>query len=142
MDVTVRITKGGCKTTHLLIVRVYRYYAAISEAEEASLGQSTFIQCNAPNLNLPQLFEGALSLASAASGVLGNYCLLANLPVFPGMSTGGKRDTVIYTRLRTPSEINGRLTRNLRRIGLDLVIGQRAVRTYGFRRGGTQDLLD
>lgn len=142
LDIKLRVTKGGSKTTDLLILRVFSYYAHVSEEEEMSLGRSTFIQCSAPYTNLPQLLMGAVFLVSSSPAVVGCGSMLADLPVFPSMSTGGKRDRVIFLRPRTHPEINGRLTRDLRRIGMDLVNGQRAVRMYGFRRGGAQDLLD
>lgn len=142
LDVTLRITKGGSKTTDMLVVRVYSFFACITEEEEAALGRSTFIQCSAEHVNLPQLFMGALFLASSCPAVSGCCGMLAKMPVFPSMSSTGKRDKVIFQRMRTLAEINGRLARDLRRIGMDMVNGQRAIRSYGFRRGGAQDLLD
>lgn len=124
----------------MLIVRIYSYYAYVSPEEEAELGMQTVIQCNNAETNLPQLFMGVLSMAAAAPVVSNNGAILADMPVFPHMATGGNRNVVLFLRPRT--DVNERLTRDLRRIGMDLNNGERAVRTYGFRRGGSQDLLD
>lgn len=108
VDVMLRITKGGSKTTDMLVVRVYSFFACITEEEKAALGRSTFIQCSAEHVNLPQLFMGALFLASSCPAVSGCCGMLAKMPVFPSMSSTGNRDEVIFQRMRTLAEINGR----------------------------------
>eukprot|EP00170_Pyropia_yezoensis_P001865 contig_7968_g1869 len=137
---TLRITKNGTTITEMFIVRIYSYFAYVSQEEEDSLGSQTVIQCNTEETNLPQLFKGVLALAAASPVVGNNGAVLSDLPVFPQMSTAGNRHSVLFLRPRT--DINERLTRDLRRIGMDLNNGQRAVRLYGSRRGGSQDLLD
>lgn len=137
---TLRITKNGTTLTEMLIVRIYSYFAYVSPEEEEALGSQTVIQCNTEESNLPQLFKGIIVLAAASPVASNNGAILADMPVFPQMSTGGNRHSVLFLRPRT--DVNERLTRDLRRIGLDLSNGQRAVRLYGFRRGGSQDLLD
>lgn len=121
-------------------MRFYSYYAYVSPEEETQLGMQTMIQCASAETNLPQLFMGVLSMAAAAPVVGNNGTILADMPVFPHMSTGGNRNVVLFLRPRT--DVNERLTRDLRRIGMDMNNGERAVRTYGFRRGGSQNLLD
>lgn len=121
-------------------MRVYSYFAYVSTEEEASLGSQTVIQCNSEETNLPQLFMGVLSMAAAAPVVSNSGSILAELPVFPHMTTGNGRNVVLFLRPRT--DVNERLTRDLQRIGMDMNNGERAVRAYGFRRGGSQDLLD
>lgn len=141
INVTLRVTKNGTKTTDLLIIRVYSFFAFVSEEEEEALGNSTVIQCASEHMNLPQLFMGALCLAAGSPSVANNGSILADLPLFPCMSSG-KSFKVIFNRRRTSQEINDRLARDLRRIGQDRMDGQRAVCMYGFRRGGAQHLLD
>ncbi|KAK1869402.1 hypothetical protein I4F81_011879 [Pyropia yezoensis] len=140
LNVTLRITKNGTTVTEMFIVRIYSYFAYVSQEEEDSLGSQTVIQCNTEETNLPQLFKGALALAAASPVVGNNGGVLSDLPVIPQMLTAGNRHSVFFLRPRT--DINERLTRDLRRIGMDLNNGQRALRLYGFRRGGSQDLLD
>lgn len=139
LNVTLRVTKTGTSTTQMFIVRIYSYNPYVSPEEEAKLGSQTVIQCDTPEANLPQLFKGVLCMAAAAPVVDNNGAVLAQLPVFPHMSTGGGRNTVLFLRPRT--NINERLTRDLQRIGMDMNNGERASRMYGFRRGGAQELL-
>lgn len=140
INVTLRVTKTGTTVTEMFIVRIYSYFAYVSQEEEDRLGSQTVIQCNTEDTNLPQLFKGVLVLAASSPVAGNNGAILSEMPVFPHMSTGGSRHSVLFLRPRT--DINERLTRDLRRIGMDLNNGQRAVRMYGFRRGGSQDLLD
>ncbi|KAK1869317.1 hypothetical protein I4F81_011795 [Pyropia yezoensis] len=140
LNITLRITKNGTTVTEMFIVRLYSYFAYVSQEEEDSLGSPTVIPCNTEDTNLPQLFKGVLALAASSPVVGNNGAVLSDLPVIPQMSTAGNRHSDLLLRPRT--DINERLTRDLRRVGLDLNNGQRAVSLYGFRRGGSQDLLD
>lgn len=140
LNVKLRVTKTGTMLTDMFVVRIYSYFAYVSEVEEAALGPQTIIQCNSEETNLPQLLKGVLSMAAAALVVDNNGATLIDMPVFPHMATGATSNVVRF--LRPTTCIIKRLTRDLRRIGMDLNNCERAVRMYAFRRGGSQELLD
>lgn len=75
---------------------------------------------------------GVTLLETSAPAVGNSGSILQDLPVFPGMTTGGKSSPVIFRQQRSVVEIKERFTRDLRPISMDLVDGQWAVRMHGF----------
>jgi len=141
-EVSLRVTKTGASTNDVLKVRVFSFFADISEEEEKHHGAQAFVQCPSEELNLPQLLQPVVLFALSAPGVHMDMGILAEQPVFPSLSQRTMAGCVAFFKKRSETDVNARFVADLARIGQDLVLGERACRMYGFRRGGAQALLD
>jgi len=141
-EVALRVTKTGASTNDVLNVRVFSFFADVSKEEEKHHGVQAFVQCPSEELNLPQLLQPVVLFALSAPGVHMDMGILADQPVFPSLSQRTMAGCVAFFKKRSETDVNARFVADLARIGQDLVLGERACRMYGFRRGGAQALLD
>jgi len=63
-------------------------------------------------------------------------------PLLPSLLARSASGAVSLFKRRSETEINARFLADLTRIGMALMLGERAFRMHGFRRGGAQALLD
>jgi len=141
-EVALRVTKTGASTNDVLNVRVFSFFANVSTEEEKHHGVQAFVQCPSEELNLPQLLQPVVLFSLSAPGVHMDMVILAEQPIFPSLSQRTMAGCVAFFKKRSETDVNGRFVADLARIGQDLVLGERACRMYGFRRGGAQALLD
>jgi len=140
--VCLRVVKTGTGTTDLLWIRFFIYYAQMTAADEAELGQSALVLCNSEHLNFPQLFSGLVFFACSAPGVGADVNRLGQQYLFPSLLQRSVKGTAALFKKRTETEVNNRFLADLSRIGMAYINGERACRLYGFRRGGAQALLN
>eukprot|EP00170_Pyropia_yezoensis_P001561 contig_6809_g1565 len=142
INVKVRVTKRGDKTSDVLVLRIFSCFAEVSDEEQEELGQPSVIRCSAQHVNLPSLYQGLISLAMEHPLVSMDPLVLADTPLFTFTTVRTRRGAVSAIKPMSENEIHSRFAANSARIGESRVNGQRPCRMYGFRRGGAQDLLD
>ena len=142
IDVELRIVKTGTLTTDVMTVRLYSYFSVVSEQDVLNVGADSYVQCPSEHLNVPQLFNSLLLFASSAPGVGTDVGMLYLEPLFPSLLARSVSGAVSLFKRRSETEINTRFLADLTRIGMALMLGERACGIYGFRRGGAQALLD
>jgi len=93
-------------------------------------------------LNVPQPFMTLLKFACSALGIGVDVGILKKQPLIPRLLARSLTGVVSLFKRRSETEIHARFIADLSRIDMSLIIGERACRMYGFRRGGAQFLLD
>lgn len=142
INVVVRVTKRGDRTSDVLVMRIYSCFSEVSAEEQEELGRSNVMRCPSQHLNLPSLYQGLLSLAMEHPLVSMDPLVLADTPLFTSTAARTRRGAVGAIRPMSEHEMHSRFAADSARIGESRVNGQRPCRMYGFRRGGAQDLLD
>jgi len=125
-----------------MTLRIFSFYASPTQVEKADTNVNAYIHCPCEHLNIPQLMQPLVLFACSAPGVGMDMGSLAEQPLFPSLSVRNVAGTVTFFKMKSETEVNAQFAADLARIGRDLVNGERAVRMYGFRRGGAQALLD
>ena len=91
---------------------------------------------------MPQLFNSLLLFSSSAPSVGTEVGMLYLHPQLPSLLARCVSGAISLFKRRSETEINTRFLADLTRIGMALMLGERACWVYGFRRGGAQALLD
>ncbi|OSX69501.1 hypothetical protein BU14_1454s0001 [Porphyra umbilicalis] len=142
INLELRIVKTGTLTTDVMTVRLYSYFTVVSEHDVRNVGANSYVHCPCEHLNVPQLFNSLLLFASSAPGVGTDVGMLYLQPLFPSLLSRSVSGAVSLLKRRSETEINTRFLADLSRVGLALMLGERACRMHGFRRGRAQVLLD
>ena len=142
INILLRVTKRGTKTTDVKTLRLYSCFANVSEAECDAIGHSNVLRCTSHRLNIPLLFQGILHLAINHPAVGMDTVALFDKPLFFALSVRSSTGVISFPRPMSANEVNSRFAADLAAIGEQRVGGERPCRLYGFRRGGAQDLLN
>lgn len=142
MEIKLRITNTGHDTSDVMKLCIFSFFASPTQVEKDDQNVNAYVHCPTEQLNIPQFLQPLVLFACSAPGVGMDMGVLSDQPLFPSLSVRNVAGTVTFFKMKSETEMNARLAEDLARIGSDLVNGERAVRMYGFRRGGAQALLD
>ena len=141
---------SGPPTLGLQGLLIYRFgqkretatFSTVTATDLDELRSDAHVRCPSEHLNVPQPFMTLLKFACSALGIGVDVGILKKQPLIPRLLARSLTGVVSLFKRRSETEIHARFIADLSRIDMSLIIGERACRMYGFRRGGAQFLLD
>jgi len=142
ITVRSRICKTGNTPNDVVSIRFYSKYALVGDTERRELGAGTLIQCPEDWCNLPALYSGLLAIHGQDAMVNPFSAGFLDTPLFFKLDINREGGATSSDVPLPDKALTDRLALHCADIGIDATQGVVHNGAYGFRRGGTQFLLE